>query len=202
MGSSSMRFTISRAITLFGLVTAVGFGAVIFTSVYALSELKVGGPLYTKIKTGNDLVADILPPPEYVIEAYLETTLALRDPASAALHQQRLVQLRKDYDERHDYWLKADYDAKIKSTFTDKSHAEVLKFWAAVDRVLPAIARNDMAGAEKAYAELTSIYAAHRALIDEIVKLTNDDNAATEAEATQRVSLFSMILWMVSGLVV
>ena len=197
-----MRFTISRAITLFGLVTAVGFGAVIFTSVYALSELKVGGPLYTKIKTGNDLVADILPPPEYVIEAYLETTLALRDPASVALHRQRLVQLRKDYDERHDYWLKADYDAKIKSTFTDKSHAEVLKFWAAVDRVLPAIARNDMASAEKAYAELTSIYAAHRALIDEIVKLTNDDNAATEAEATERVSLFSMILWMVSGLVV
>jgi len=197
-----MRFTISRAITLFGLVTAVGFGAVIFTSVYALTELKVGGPLYTKIKTGNDLVADILPPPEYVIEAYLETTLALRDPASVALHRQRLVQLRKDYDERHDYWLKADYDAKIKSTFTDKSHAEVLKFWAAVDRVLPAIARNDMASAEKAYAELTSIYAAHRALIDEIVKLTNDDNAATEAEATERVSLFSMILWMVSGLVV
>jgi methyl-accepting chemotaxis protein len=197
-----MRFTISRAITLFGLVTALGFGAVIFTSVYALGELKVGGPLYTTIKTGNDLVADILPPPEYVIEAYLETTLALRDPASVALHQQRLVQLRKDYDERHDYWLKADYDAKIKSIFTEKSHNEVLKFWAAVDRVLPAIAKNDMASAEKAYVELTAAYVAHRALIDEIVKLTNDDNAATEAEATRRVSLFSMILWLVSGLVV
>ena len=194
-------FTISRAIALFGLVTAVGFGAVIFTSVYALGELKVGGPLYTKIKIGNDLVADILPPPEYVIEAYLETTLALRDPASLAAHQDRLAQLKKDYDERHDYWLKTDYDAKIKSVFTEKSHNEVLRFWAAVDRVLPAIGKRDMAGAEKAYAELTSAYTAHRALIDEIVKLTNDDNAAIEAEATRRVSLFSTILWLVSGLV-
>jgi methyl-accepting chemotaxis protein len=195
-------FTISRAIALFGVVTALGLGAVIFTSVYALSELKVGGPLYTKIKTGNDLVADILPPPEYVIEAYLETTLALRDPASLASHRDRLAQLKKDYDERHDYWLKADYDPSIKSTFTVKSHNEVLKFWASVDRVLPALAKADMAAAEKAYAELTSAYTAHRALIDEIVKLTNDDNAATEAEATRRVSLFTTILWVVSGLVV
>jgi methyl-accepting chemotaxis protein len=195
-------FSISRAIALFGLVTALGFGAVIFTSVYALSELKVGGPLYTKIKTGNDLVADILPPPEYVIEAYLETTLALRDPASVAARRDRLTQLKKDYDERHDYWLKADYDAKIKSIFTEKSHSEVLKFWAAVDRVLPAIGKGDTAAAEKAYAELTSAYTAHRSLIDEIVRLTNDDNAAVEAEATRRVSFFSMILWLVSGLVV
>jgi methyl-accepting chemotaxis protein len=73
--------SISRAIALFGIVTAISLGTIIFTGVYALSELKVGGPLYDKIKLGNDLVADILPPPEYVIEAYLEATLALRDPA-------------------------------------------------------------------------------------------------------------------------
>jgi hypothetical protein len=43
-------------------------------------ELRVGGPLYPKIKLGNDLVADILPRPAYVIKAYLEATLALREP--------------------------------------------------------------------------------------------------------------------------
>jgi hypothetical protein len=36
---------------------------VIATSVYGLSQLKVGGPLYNQIKLGNDLIADILPPP-------------------------------------------------------------------------------------------------------------------------------------------
>jgi methyl-accepting chemotaxis protein len=198
-----MRFnvTISRAIAVFGMVTAVGLGAVIFTSIYALGELKVGGPLYDKIKTGNDLVADILPPPEYVIEAYLEATLALREPAALAAHRDRLTQLKKDYDDRHDYWVKADYDAAIKSKFTGKSHNEVMKFWAAVDRVLPAVAQGDTAAAEKAYGDVTSAYKAHRSLIDEIVKLTNDDNAATEAQANSRVGLFSLILWIVSGLV-
>jgi hypothetical protein len=77
----TLRLTISRAILIFGLVTALGLGAVIATSVYGLSQLKVGGPLYNQIKLGNDLIADILPPPEYVIEAYLEATLVLHDPA-------------------------------------------------------------------------------------------------------------------------
>ncbi len=40
-----LRLTISRAILIFGLVTALGLGAVIATSVYGLAQLKVGGPL-------------------------------------------------------------------------------------------------------------------------------------------------------------
>src|SRR5258708_13069836 len=107
--------SISRAIALFGIVTAISLGTIIFTGVYALSELKVGGPLYDKIKLGNDLVADILPPPEYVIEAYLEATLALSDPAELSMHRDRLVQLNKEYDERHDFWLKSDLHSTIKS---------------------------------------------------------------------------------------
>ena len=62
-----MRLSISTAITLFGLILAVGFASVVLTGAFALKELKVGGPLYASIKLGNDLVADILPPPAYVI---------------------------------------------------------------------------------------------------------------------------------------
>ena len=36
-----------------------------------LSQLEVNGPLYQRVVQGKDLVADILPPPEYVIETYL-----------------------------------------------------------------------------------------------------------------------------------
>jgi len=98
----TLRLTISRAILIFGLVTAVGLGAVIATSVYGLSQLKVGGPLYNQLKLGNDLIADILPPPEYGVVAYLESTLVLDDPAQLSSHRDRLVQLKKQYDERHE----------------------------------------------------------------------------------------------------
>ncbi|MDB5519079.1 MAG: chemotaxis protein [Tardiphaga sp.] len=196
------RLTISRAIVLFGLVTAMGLGAVIFTSNYALSELKVGGPIYNKIKLGNDLVADILPPPEYVIEAYLEATLALHDPASLAARSGRLVQLKKEYDERFQFWTQSDLEPSIKSKLIETSHRAVQRFWTALQQnLLPALAKNDADAAAKSYAEVTSAYAEHRGVIDQIVKLANDLNVATEANATNRDATFVIILWSVSGVV-
>jgi len=197
-----LRLTIARAMVLFGLVTAAGLAAVVFTGIYALSDVKVGGPLYDRIKLGNDLVADILPPPEYVIEAYLEATLALNNPAELASHRDRLTQLKKDYDERREFWSKSDLDPAIKAKLVQESHREVQRFWAAVEQAfLPALAKADATAAAKSYSEITAAYQAHRALIDEIVKKTNDDNAAIEAAATQRVGTFTILLWSISGLV-
>jgi len=194
--------TISRAIFAFGMLTIAGLVAVILASNYALSQLKVGGPIYDKIKLGNDLVADILPPPEYVIEAYLEVTLALRDPSSLAARRDRLAQLKKDYDERRDYWSKSDLDPALKTKLVEKSHAEVQRFWTDIEHsFLPALARSDTAAAAKSYADITAAYTAHRAVIDDIVKQTNDDNAAAEAEATSRVKWFTTLLWSISGFV-
>ena len=68
------RLSVSNAMVLFGVVAALCLAALLFTSGYALKQLRVGGPLYTQIKLGNDLIADILPPPEYVLEAYLEAS--------------------------------------------------------------------------------------------------------------------------------
>ena len=136
----TLRLTISRAILIFGLVTALGLGAVIATSVYGLSQLKVGGPLYNQIKLGNDLIADILPPPEYVIEAYLEATLVLHDPAQLAAHRDRIAQLKKEYDERHEFWVKSDLDPTLKTKLVEKSHNEVRRFWTAIQEgLLPAL---------------------------------------------------------------
>ncbi|CAN7740023.1 HAMP domain-containing methyl-accepting chemotaxis protein [Bradyrhizobium sp. LjRoot220] len=198
----TLRLTITRAIVLFGLVTAIGLGAVVFTGIFALSEVKVGGPLYNKLKLGNDLIADILPPPEYVIESYLEATLALNNPAELANRRERLKQLKKEYDERHEFWVKSDLEPVAKAKLVVDSHREVQRFWTAVEQVfLPALAKADAAGAAKSYGEITTAYLAHRALIDEIVKKTTDDNAAIESAATQRVGTFNVILWGISGLV-
>jgi methyl-accepting chemotaxis protein len=198
-----IRLSISSAIVLFGLVTAIGLLALVFTSFYALQQLRVGGPLYSQIKLGNDLVADILPPPEYVIEAYLETSLALRDPSTVSARRERLVQLRKDYDERRDYWNKSDLDQSVKSKLTTASDAEVQKFWTITEReFLPALEKKDATAADAAYARLAPVYAAHRAIIDDIVKQTNDENTALEATAASRVTMFSYLVWLVSGIVI
>jgi methyl-accepting chemotaxis protein len=197
-----IRLSLSSAIIAFGIALAIGFTAVVSTSLYALRELKVGGPLYSDIKLGNDLIADILPPPEYVIEAYLEATLAMREPDQLAAHGERLVQLRKDYDERKAFWVSSSLSADLKTALVSKSDAEVQKFWKILtDQLLPALKSKDMAGAERAYAQVKGAYTAHRAVIDSIVESANKQNADMEKLAADRDSSILYILLGVSAAV-
>src|SRR5688572_9768816 len=53
------------------------FGA---TTWRTLEQVRVKGPIYTEIVLGKDLIADVLPPPAYIIESYL-LTLQLVDEA-------------------------------------------------------------------------------------------------------------------------
>ncbi|MGL3105346.1 methyl-accepting chemotaxis protein [Bradyrhizobium sp. BR 1432] len=196
-----IRLSLSSAIIAFGTVLALGFTAVVSTSLYTLRELKVGGPLYSDIKLGNDLIADILPPPEYVIEAYLEATLAMREPDQLAAHGERLVQLRKDYDERKAFWISSSLSADLKTALVSKSDAEVQKFWKASDQLLPALKAKDAAASERAYAQLKDAYTAHRTVIDSIVESANRQNAAMEKLAADRDSSMLYILLGVSAAV-
>jgi methyl-accepting chemotaxis protein len=197
-----IRLSLSSAIIAFGVVLALGFTAVVSTSLYALKELKVGGPLYSDIKLGNDLIADILPPPEYVIEAYLEATLAMREPDQLAAHGERLVQLRKDYDERKAFWVASSLSADLKTALVSKSDAEVQKFWKLLsDQLLPALKAKDPVASERAYAQLKDAYTAHRAVIDSIVESANKQNADMEKLAADRDSSMLYILLGVSAAV-
>ncbi|MET3968509.1 MULTISPECIES: methyl-accepting chemotaxis protein [unclassified Bradyrhizobium] len=197
-----IRLSLSSAVIAFGIVLAIGFTAVVSTSLYALRELKVGGPLYSDIKLGNDLIADILPPPEYVIEAYLEATLAMREPDQLSAHGERLVQLRKDYDERKAFWTTSNLSTDLKTALVSKSDAEVQKFWKLLsDQLLPALKAKDVAGAERAYAQLKDAYTAHRAVIDSIVESANKQNADMEKLAAERDSSILYILLGVSAAV-
>ena len=36
-----------------------------------LDFVKVNGPIYKNIRAGKDIIADVLPPPKYIIESYL-----------------------------------------------------------------------------------------------------------------------------------
>lgn len=197
-----IRLSLSSAIITFGIALAIGFTAVVSTSLYAVRELKVGGPLYSDIKLGNDLIADILPPPEYVIEAYLEATLAMREPDQLAAHGERLVQLRKDYDERKAFWISSSLSADLKAALVSKSDAEVQKFWKILtDQLLPALKSKDMAGVERAYAQVKDAYTAHRAVIDSIVESANKQNSDMEKLAADRDSSILYILLGVSAAV-
>jgi methyl-accepting chemotaxis protein len=197
-----LRLSISSSIIAFGVLLVIGFAAIVASGTYALRELKVGGPLYSDIKLGNDLVADILPPPAYVLEAYLVATLAMREPDQLAAHSERLVQLRKDYEDRKAFWSASNLAVDLKTALVSRSDLEVQKFWKLVfDQLMPALTGKDVTSAERAYAQLKEAYTAHRAIIDGIVEGANKQNTDMEKLAAERDASISYVVWTVSAAV-
>jgi methyl-accepting chemotaxis protein len=198
-----LRLSIGRSVNLFGLIVTLGCIAILWTGVSALGQLKVNGPIYRQIVLGKDLIADILPPPEYVIEAYLETTLTLNDPPSVKQRRERLAQLHKEYNDRHQYWSEVEnFDPVNKQLIVEESYKPVTRFWNAIETVfLPAIEKGDMETAHKAYAEIASAYADHRAVVDKMVARANEINAATEVAAAESETSFTITIWSVAVVV-
>jgi methyl-accepting chemotaxis protein len=183
-GNASMRLKISTLINSFGIIVAVGTLAAALTAAVITNQIRIGGALYDKINLGKDLVADILPPPEYVLEAYLEATLALNHSKPLADTKVALAQLHKDYDDRRDYWQKSDLPPALVTKLTVTSDKQVQVFWNSVEHdFIPALERNDQPAATAAYEIAAHAYAAHRAIIDEIVTDANAFNDSVEAEA-------------------
>ena len=178
---------ISAATKIAGAAVVGGFIAVIAVNTVGSYKLRVGGEVYDRIIKGKDLVGDILPPPVYVIEPYLEATLALNDPQNVSAHRDRLAQLRKDYDERLAYWRQQDIDPAVRDLLAKDSATPAAKFWSLTEgSLMPALEKGNAEAAREAYAALTEAYNAHRAKIDETVAAANRMNKAIETEAASQ----------------
>jgi len=198
----SKLFRLSALANAIGVIVVLGFVTAILTGMVAISQVKVGGPIYDRISLGKDLVADILPPPEYILEAFLEVNLAVQDPASLGARRDHLRQLHKDYDERHEYWLKQDIDAAVRDKLTIGAHAPAALFWTLTEtKLLPALASGDAEAVRSSYAAIAKAYADHRAQIDQVVDEANRMTAETEQRAAADEATYMTIVWSVSGVI-
>ena len=86
---------------VFGLIAImiVGLGVFALVSFDTLNTVKVNGPLYKEIIDNKDLIADILPPPEYLIESYLLVLQMLDEQDKSKLDAliQKSAKLRQEY---------------------------------------------------------------------------------------------------------
>jgi methyl-accepting chemotaxis protein len=193
---------ISAAAKIAGAAVIGGLIALIVVNAAGSYKLRVGGEVYSRIVTGKDLIGDILPPPAYVIEPYLEATLAVHDPQNVKAHRERLTQLRKDYDERLAYWGQQEIDPAVRDLLAKDSAAPAAKFWALTENsLLPALEKGDMPAARDAYAALTEAYTAHRTKIDETVEAANRMNKIIETEAAAQARATDLATWSVAAAV-
>ena len=161
-----------------------------------LRVAKVHGPYYNRIVQGKDLIADILPPPNYIIESYL-MALHLADEVDAGASQQtlqlgaqRCEQLKQEFDERHAFWIEELPPGEMKTTKTVACYEPAREFYDVLfAELLPACQRGDRERVESlSRGPLRKHYEAHRHAVDKVVAMAETRNASDEAEVAALVS--------------
>ena len=182
----------AAVVILFSIFAVIAFKA--------LDHLKVNGPVYKRIVQGKDLIADILPPPEYVLESYL-VVLQMMDAEKDEIQPlvDKLKSLKNDFVTRHDYWAGDLEDGTLKSTLINDSYAPGTKFYDVVEgQFIPAIQAGDK---EKARAllrgDIKTLYSDHRKKIDDIVTMSTDRNSVDEKNAAKLITLVLIVLGFV-----
>jgi methyl-accepting chemotaxis protein WspA len=169
-------------------VFLVGFMVYTLVAWATINRIKINGPLYQEIILGKDAIADVLPPPEYIIESYLIVLQMLegKDRPDFAALSRRNEQLRVEYDTRHAFWLEALEPGPLREAMVTRSYTPAISFLEIRDReFLPAVAAGNLALArELAHGVLQARYDEHRKGVDDVVSMATEWNRVNEARAT------------------
>ena len=192
---------ISGVMRAFGGALAAGVILAGGVALFAIEGLRVGGPLFRQIVDNKDIVADILPPPLYVVEADLVATKLVAHPETVDAAADKLAALRKDYDTRRAYWQTAPIDPAMREMLVNQSVAPAMEFWREIDQeILPAVRSGDMERARQGLARADAAYETHRAVIDKVVVMANHDAAAVETRAAGQTRVAFVLLAGAGGL--
>lgn len=197
MGSLRDLKLTTRLALLVGVFT-LAFGAFAYVSFSTLERVRVGGPVYEQISSGKELIADILPPPAYIIEAYL-LSLQLsteKDRGAIGAATLRSKALKDEYEERHGHWQRALPEGPLRQAMVVRAHRPAQEFFALRDReLLPAVASGDLPRAQEiARGPLKMLYEEHRTAIDEAVRLANKQNEEHERNSATELARSAQVL--------
>jgi methyl-accepting chemotaxis protein len=169
-----------------------------FLGYRTLAELKIKGPRYERIAQGKDLISDVIPPPENIIEAYLVVLEMLETTDKDQLRYLKTYgdNLLSSYNTRHEYWKShlpqatADEQAMYDLLIT-KSYTSAMRFFTDRDQqFIPAVMSGDVSSARLiANGLLRNSYNRHKTQIEEVTKQAQTLNQAEEDTAVHIIAV-------------
>ncbi len=183
---------------LFAL-TAIGVLAMASQAVLnwsTVNQVKVGGDMYSNIIRDKDLLADILPPPAYIIESCLNA----HELASATTPKQidELVKvnqgLNKSFNERIEHWTGNLPPGEMRDLMIKDAKESAAAFFTARDEGLVPLVRAGKLDEARAFVQsnLYPIYQLHRAAIDKVVAMSAESAKNTETSVLGTVHATGM----------
>ncbi len=197
---SLKKVSVKAKLSLVICVFALGFIAFGVFSYQVLDTVKVNGKVYQRIVEGKDVINDIFPPPLYIIESYLVINQLTDETDKGRIDflLNKIKELKRAYQDRHDYWAKKLPKSDLKTTLLEDSYAPAIDFFDFQDKqILPAIQRGDRAKAKVlSLGILRDLFEEHRLAVDKVVSLAKErylKEEQTAAEIVRKRTLFLII---------
>ncbi|MGL3607024.1 methyl-accepting chemotaxis protein [Rhizobium sp. G187] len=193
-----MTLNLKIVITTAGLALAGGIVVVAAIGAQTLQMLKVNGPIYQEIVDGKDLIADILPPPLYLIESYALASETALHPETAATNVPRIKDLHKLYEERRDYWKSSTLPASLQNKLYTDVLAKGDTYWKTLEGdYIPSANVGDVSAIKPVLLKLKQEFHDHEASVNQLVAMAGaylvDREGYAAAESASRETL-SMVL--------
>lgn len=149
----------------------LGFVMLAVVAYSVVEDVRINGESFRDMELGKDLLADILPPPSYLLQLHDH---ALLMTVGSAEETEKLITDARDiaalYEKRHQAWAASSLPPSLleqeKKTYdTGRNFIAILN-----DRFFPLIKSGDRTAAQRLVAsEVQAAFASHRAAIDNLV---------------------------------
>ncbi len=171
-----LKFSHRMALLLGSFVLALI--ATLTLSILDSNRSRIGSAAYDGIILGKDLVADILPPPLYVVEPRMVVLAAASDDDKEArrVTLSAVKPLAEQVEASAKRWLAQTegLPPEVFEVHTKEVIPTAQRYVSVVmDKMMPAVAAGDDAAFKKALGESEQVFVAHRAAVDKLVALSN-----------------------------
>lgn len=195
-----LKLRMSQWTAIASAILLVVIAATAVLAITGFNRTKIGSKSYENIIFGKDLIADILPPPMFAVEALLAAHLAESHPEKARDYYRTFKKLNADFTDRIHYWAAADIPPEVAAKINVIS-SESDRFWnTGIETFFPALLAGNMSKAKEALRELDKAFELHRVTIDDAVEFANAFTQRTEAEAASTIGQTSILLLISAGL--
>lgn len=195
-----MNITISRSLMLFGAFVALGFGVALGVFYYSFERLKVNGPVSNELHLGQDFIADILPPPLFLVEPFLialETTSGAENPEQ---NVRRIIVARLSYAKSWRRWEYSGLPPEILNGLRTQIKPSADAFWSEMNDVfIPAVKSKNKIVMSKSIKRLKSAFDTQRQAILELTALSEKYMAEHEESALNTAARLSVVTAVMSG---
>ena len=175
-------------------ISAVIVAILVVTSQIQKEHL-VGGADYNEVIGKCDLIADILPPPVFIIESFL-TVHELADEEDLNLRAELTTKLeshQQEYAARMGHWRETLPTSELRIALDQSSVPADAFFQVAMNSFLPLVRSGNLEAArEIANGELSKQFSLHRKLVNETVPLAVASKNKTEKAAIESAGFINL----------